>query len=414
MAAVKGRHLGSRTPPRRADRTSTPPIRMTQRAIPCILMRGGSSKGPFFRLGDLPADPEARARVLLAVMGSPDVRQIDGIGGADPLTSKVAMVAPSALSGTDVDYHFAQVSIGEHTVDTGPSCGNMLAAVGPFAIETGMVAATGRETRVRIFEANTGSRIEASVPTLDGSVVYEGDAEIGGVPGTAAAIRLDFLDIQGCKTGSLLPTGHVREEIDGTPVTLIDVAVPMMIVRAGDLGKSGYESRGELDSDAVFFARVEELRREAGRRMGLGDVAGRVIPKVAILAPPRGPGHVSARYLVPDRTHAAMAITGGICIATCAVLGGSVSDGHAIRSPGDERTVAIEHPSGVLEIVLRTRGSGADLCVLSSGVIRTARKLMSGEVFVPERVFRGPSERDEAPGRAGASSGSADPSLRAG
>ncbi|MFC7704211.1 4-oxalomesaconate tautomerase [Plastorhodobacter daqingensis] len=358
-----------------------------QIAFPCILMRGGSSKGPYFRLSDLPADKDQRARVLLAAMGSPDARQIDGLGGADPLTSKVAMVAPSEREDADVDYHFAQVLIDKAVVDTNPSCGNMLSGVGPFAIESGMVAATGSETRVRIYEANTGSRIEAVVQTRDGKVVYDGDAEIAGVPGTAAPVRLNFMDITGSKTGALLPTGKLREEIDGVEVTLIDVSVPMMMIRAADLGKTGYETPAELNADTAFFARIEALRLEAGRRMGLGDVSGRVVPKVAILSEPRQGGNISARYFVPDKTHAAMAVTGGTCIATVAMLEGSVSDGLARRPEGDDRMVVIEHPAGVLEVALTTTGQGDAMDVVSAGVIRTARKLMAGEVFVPAAVL---------------------------
>jgi 4-oxalomesaconate tautomerase len=362
-----------------------------QTAIPCILMRGGTSKGPFFRLADLPADAATRAQVLLAAMGSPDRRQIDGLGGADTLTSKVAMIAPSARDGVDVDYHFAQVSVDQALVDTSPSCGNMLAAVGPFALETGLVRAERGLSRVRIFDANTKSRIAATVPTPDGSVDYDGDVAIDGVPGTAAAIRLDFMDIVGSKTGRVLPTGHLAETIDGLAVTLIDVAVPMLLLRAADLGKTGHESPAELDADRAFFERLEALRREAGRRMGLGDVAGKVVPKAAILAAPQRDGAIAARYFVPHKSHAAMAVTGGLCIASCAVLAGSIADGLAVPPPGDDRTVTIEHPSGVLEIALRTRGQGPALEVLSGGVIRTARKLMAGDVFVPARIWRGPA-----------------------
>ncbi len=358
-----------------------------QIAIPCILMRGGSSKGPYFRLSDLPDDKEARARVLLAAMGSPDARQIDGLGGADSLTSKVAMVAPSERDDADVDYHFAQVLIDKAVVDTNPSCGNMLSGVGPFAIESGMVPATEGETRVRIYEANTGSRIEAVVQTRNGKVVYDGDAEIAGVPGTAAPVRLNFMDITGSKTGAMLPTGKLREEIDGVEVTLIDVSVPMMMLRAIDLRKTGYETPAELNADAGFFARIEALRLEAGRRMGLGDVSGRVVPKVAILAEPKNGGTICARYFVPDRTHAAMAVTGGTCIATVAVLEGTVSDGLALRPEGDDRMVVVEHPAGVLEVALTTTGKGETMDVVSAGVIRTARKLMQGEVYVPAKVM---------------------------
>lgn len=360
-----------------------------QHGIPVIIMRGGTSKGPYFRTDDLPADTAARDRVLLAAMGSPDARQIDGIGGADTLTSKVAMVRPSAREGVDVDYLFAQVSVTEAVVDTGPSCGNILAGVGPFAIERGMVAATGRETRVVIYNENTASRIESVVSTDDGAVDYDGDQVIAGVPGTAAAVRLNFMDIVGSKTSGLLPSGHLLEQIDGIDVTLIDVAVPMMILRAADLGKSGYETPAELDADRDFFARLEAMRLEAGRRMGLGDVAGKVIPKVAILAAPRDGGHVAARYFVPHKAHAAFAVTGALCVATVSVLEGSVSDGLAQRPEGEDREILIEHPSGMIDVALRTSGRGHDLQVVSAGAIRTARKLVTGEVFVPAAALAG-------------------------
>ncbi|MET3923911.1 4-oxalomesaconate tautomerase [Devosia sp. 2618] len=354
-----------------------------QVSIPCILMRGGTSKGPYFVTTDLPDDPAKRDQALLAIMGSPDARQIDGIGGADSLTSKVAMVSPSSREGVDVDYLFAQVSVTEAIVDTAPSCGNILSGVGPFAIERGMVPVTGAETSVTIFNLNTNSRIEAIVQTDEEGVVYDGEASIDGVPGTAAAIRLNFMDIVGSKTGSLLPTGHVTEQIDGVDVTLIDVAVPMMIFRAADLGKTGYETPAELDADAAFFARMEAMRKVAGERMGLGNVTGKVIPKVAMLAQPQDQGHIAARYFVPQKTHAAFAVTGGLCVATCAMLAGSVSDGLAVRPEGDDRLVLIEHPSGLLDIALKTAGTGANSQVISGGAIRTARKLMEGDVLVP-------------------------------
>jgi 4-oxalomesaconate tautomerase len=358
-----------------------------QIGIPCIVMRGGTSKGVYFRMSDLPADPLRRDRVLLAAMGSPDIRQIDGLGGADTLTSKVAMVGPSQREGVDVDYLFAQVSVEEAIVDTGPSCGNILAGVGPFAIEAGLVVPRAAQTGVVIYNLNTDSRIEAIVQTPDGHVEYDGATAIHGVPGTAAEIRLNFMDIVGSKTGALLPTGRVREEIDGVSVTLIDVAVPMMIMRAVDIGKTGYETPAELDADRAFFARLEAMRREAGRRMGLGDVAGKVVPKAAILAPPRADGAICARYFVPHETHVAFAVTGGLCVAACAVLAGSVSDGISRRPEGDDRTIVIEHPAGIVEIALATGGAGRGLAIRSGGVIRTARKLMAGEVFVPGRVL---------------------------
>jgi 2-methylaconitate cis-trans-isomerase PrpF len=360
---------------------------MPQRAIPCIFMRGGTSRGPYFRVSDLPADRAARDRVLLAVMGSPDVRQIDGLGGADPLTSKVAIVAPSKRPGVDVDYHFAQVLIDKAIVDSSPPCGNMLSGVGPFAIERGMVEAKDPVTLVRIYDVNTDTDIEATVQTPGGKVEYVGNAAIDGVPGTAAPIGLDLLDAVGSKTGKLLPTGNVRDVIDGIETTMIDVAMPMVIMRADAFGLSGYEGREHFAADKEFFARMEKLRRKAGEMMGLGDVADKVIPKVAILAAPRSGGSITSRYFTPEKLHQAHAVTGGACVASCCVLPGSVADGLARITGADKETVVIEHPSGVLEIRLALKGRGADMKVERAGILRTARKIMTGEVYVPESVW---------------------------
>jgi len=358
-----------------------------QRAIPCVLMRGGTSKGPYFKMSDLPEDPAVRDRVLLAVMGSPDVRQIDGIGGADTLTSKVAMVGPSSVSGCDVDYLFAQVSVDQPIVDTAPSCGNMLAGVGPFAIEAGMVTAQDGETTVTIHNVNTASRIEAVLQTPDGMVEYEGDCSINGVPGTGAPILLKFLDVAGSKTGSLIPTGQPKEEIDGIPVTCMDVAMPMVIMKAADLGKTGYESKVELDADADMRKRLSNIRLEAGRRMGLGDVTAKVIPKVGLIAPPRAGGSITSRYFVPHNCHAAHAVTGGICIATCAVMEGTVADGISEVKKTPVERITIEHPSGSLEVELSVRGFDSDLSFVYGGVVRTARRLFEGRVLVPASVW---------------------------
>ncbi|HET6467898.1 MAG TPA: 4-oxalomesaconate tautomerase [Geminicoccaceae bacterium] len=363
---------------------------MPLHAIPCTLMRGGTSKGPYFRMSDLPADPAVRDRVLLAAMGSPDVRQIDGLGGGDTLTSKVAMVGPSSQPGADVDYLFAQVSVDQAIVDIAPSCGNMLAGIGPFAIESGMVPAEPGETRVLIFNVNTNSRIEAIVRTPGGEVEYEGDAAIDGVPGTAAPILLSFMDVVGSKTGALLPTGRARDVIEGVEVTCIDVAMPMVIMRADDLGRTGYEGRAEMDSDVEFFARIEGIRRIAGERMGLGDVADKVIPKVGLLAPPRHGGSVTSRYFVPHRLHAAHAVTGAVCVASCCALEDSVAAGTARMEHSGREQVRIEHPSGKIDVVLETEGQGPEMRVVRAGIVRTARKLMAGEVYVPARLWEDP------------------------
>ena len=373
---------------------------MTQRAIPCMFMRGGTSRGPFFLLEDLPADPEVRDRVLLAAMGSPDPRQIDGLGGATTVTSKVAMVSPSQRPGIDVDYRFSQVWLDKAIVDTAPSCGNMLAGVGPFAIERGLVTPDADETRVRIFDVNTGSRIEAIVQTPGGTVTYAGDQRMDGVPGTAAPVVLSFSDVVGSKCGAMFPTGAVQEEIDGVAVSCIDVAVPMVMMRAGDLGLRGYDP-SEITENAALKQRIEKIRLEAGLRMGLGEVAESVVPKVGILSPPRHGGVVYSCYLTPHHIHATHAVTGAICVACSASVQSTVAN--EVGQLATKRVtksslvdvnsaVHIEHPSGAIDVRLETVGGGPELMVRRTGVVLTARKIMNGRVFIPDYKFSSESQ----------------------
>ena len=368
---------------------------MTQRAIPCMFMRAGTSRGPFFLLEDLPADPEVRDRVLLAAMGSPDPRQIDGLGGATTVTSKVAMVSPSERPGIDVDYRFAQVWLDKAIVDTAPSCGNMLAGAGPFAIERGLVTPDADETRVRIFDVNTGSRIEAIVQTPGGTVTYAGDQRIDGVPGTAAPVVLSFSDVVGSKCGAMFPTGAAQEEIDGVAVSCIDVAMPMVMMRAGDLGLNGYDP-DEIAGNAMLMKLIEKIRLEAGHRMGLGDVAESVVPKVGILAPPQRGGVVHSCYLTPHHVHGAHAVTGAICVAYSVSTKGTVVGGVARllaerlseSAAGVLETIRIEHPSGAIDVRLETKGGGAKLEVQRASIALTARKIIDGSVFVAASLGR--------------------------
>ncbi len=356
--------------------------------IPCLFMRGGTSRGPYFLASDLPPDVATRDRVLLSVMGSPDVRQIDGLGGADPTTSKVAIVSKSARSGVDLDYLFAQVDIAKAIVDTNPSCGNMLSGVLPFGIERGLIKPSAGTTTAMIFNVNTESRIEAIVQTPGGEIVYDGDTAIAGVPGTAAPIVLNFMDVVGAISGKMLPTGHVRETIQGVDVTCIDVAMPMLLIRARDLGLDGTEGKAGIDGNAALMARIESIRREAGTRMGFGDVTDKVIPKVGLLSEPRTGGTLTSRYLTPSKLHAAHAVTGAVCVATACALEGSVAYDVATRSADNPRTIWIEHPSGQLDVRLQTTGVGAAMDVVA-GTLRTARPIMRGEVLVPRRVLGG-------------------------
>jgi 2-methylaconitate cis-trans-isomerase PrpF len=355
------------------------------RQIPCTLMRGGTSRGPYFLASDLPAESAERDRVLLSIMGSGHELQVDGIGGGHPLTSKIAIVGRSQRQDAEIDYLFAQAGTTDPVIDTAPNCGNMLAGVGPFAIEAGLVPAQDPETRIKIHNINTGKLIEAIIQTPSGRVTYEGSTAIDGVPGTAAPIRLSFLDAAGSKTGRLLPTGKVRQRILGVEVTCIDMAMPLVILRAADLGKTGHERPAELDADATLLEQLEAIRREAGTLMGLGDVSGRVIPKPVLVAEPRAGGMLAVRYFTPRVCHRAVAATGAVGIATACVMPGSLA--HEIAAPPagvPTLHVPIEHPAGHLPIELELGATGSELPVLRASLIRTARRLFAGSVFVPD------------------------------
>lgn len=359
-----------------------------QTAIPCILMRGGTSRGPYFRASDLPTDNVTRDKVLLAVLGSPDVRQIDGIGGGTTLTSKVAIVSPSDHPQADVDFLFAQVSIEDSVVDTSPSCGNMITGVGPFAIENGFVLAEDNKTIVRIRNINTNSLIEAVVQTPNGQVEYEGATAIAGAPGTAAPVVLNFKNIVGSKTGVLLPTGNVKDTLEGIEVSCVDCATPMVIMAAASLGKTGYESKEELDQDKALLDRLEKIRLAAAHKMGMGDVRGKVIPKVGLLAAPSQGSNITSRYFVPNNCHSAHAVTGAICIAVTTALKGSVADGLARYDEDLPTSCIIDHPSGTIKVALDLLQGGDQLQVHSASIVRTARKLYAGDVYVPSSVWQ--------------------------
>lgn len=364
-----------------------------QNTIPCVMMRGGTSRGLYFRASDLPQDIATRDAVLVAAMGSADPSQIDGAGGGTSVTSKVAIVSPSSHPGADVDYLFAQVGVEKALVDTAPSCGNILAGVGPFAIECGYVPAEAGETTVRVRNLNTGALIDCVVQTPDRQISYDGDTAIDGVPGTAAPIRLGFRNIAGSKTGRLLPTGNVRDTVCGIAVTCIDLAMPMVLVAAESLGKTGYESKAELDADAAFLARLEAIRREAALLMGLGDVSDSVIPKIAILAAPRGDSGISSRYFVPERCHAAHAATGAICIAGAARIGGTIAHALHVATAAGGPVVRVEHPKGAIGISVEASGTGRSVEISAASVCRTARPIFSGNLFIPAGIWT----RESAP-----------------
>ncbi len=357
-------------------------------AIPCTLMRGGTSKGLYFHADDLPAERPLFDHVLLAAMGSPDARQIDGVGGAHPLTSKVAVISRSTRADADVDYLFLQVMVDKAEVSDSQNCGNLLAGVGPWAIENGLVSVTGATTPVRIHMVNTRSIAVAYVSTPGGAVEYEGEACIDGVPGTAAAIPLEFLDVAGSSCGSLLPTGSVVDTIEGVQVTCIDNGMPVVVMRAEDLGVSGSETPEQLERNVALKARVEGIRLQAGPRMNLGEVANKTVPKMCLVSPPRQGGAISTRMFIPHRVHEAIGVLGAVSVATACVIPGSVAATVAKVGGGERQRLDIEHPTGFFTVDMEVAAKGNSVEVKRSALLRTARKLMRGEVFVPGHVWR--------------------------
>jgi hypothetical protein len=360
-----------------------------QTKIPCVIMRGGTSRGPFFHAADLPADVPTRDAVLLSVMGSPHEIQVDGIGGSHSVTSKVAIISRSKHPGADVDYLFAQVQINERFVDTKPNCGNMLVAVGPFAIEEGLVPARNGETTVRIFNVNTQSLVDSIVQTPGGTVTYAGDAAIDGVPGTAAPVKLNFKSAIGSVTRKMLPTGKPADVIDGVEVSCVDIAMPIVLMRAEAFGKTGHETADQLDADRELLARMEAIRRKAGVLMGMGDVSGRVVPKMALLSAPRKGGTIASRYFVPETCHKSHPVTGTVCISSACAIPGTVASQISPLPPAPQGMIRIEHPSGMILIDLDVDLTSQPQALRRAALVRTARRIFEGYVHVPEHVWPG-------------------------
>ncbi|MDR3382066.1 4-oxalomesaconate tautomerase [Cupriavidus basilensis] len=354
--------------------------------IPCVLMRGGTSRGPLFRADWLPDDPARRDQVLLSAMGSPHALQVDGLGGGSSLTSKAAIVSRSHRPGCDIDYLFAQVAVDRNRVDTRPNCGNMLAAVAPFAIEEGLVQAGQCATTIRIFNVNTSSVVEAVVQTPGGQVTYAGDTRIDGVAGTAAPIMLNFLDAWGRVTGAMFPTGNTIDVIDEVLVTCIDAAMPLVVVNAASLGVRGDETAAALDANQAMLARLESLRREAGRRMGLGDVSNSVIPKPVLVSRHGRANEITSRYFTPLHCHAAHAVTGAVGIAAAYCVPGTVANGLA-STPSPEGRIVVHHPAGSIEVNVELERDGGPLRLRRIGLVRTARRIMKGMLSVPDEVL---------------------------
>lgn len=356
----------------------------SQTAINCSIIRGGTSRGYFFRATDLPQARQARERVLMSVIGGPDALQVDGIGGGHPLTNKIAIVRPSTRKDADVDYMFLQVAAESQTISAAQNCGNILAGVGPFAIDEEMVLASEGETRIRVHMENSGNSCELLVPTPGGVVEYAGDTKIDGVPGSAAAITCNFLDVAGSATGALLPTGSQQDEVDGIVVTCIDNGMPVVLLKASDLGVSGQESAAELEQNIELKSRLEKVRGLMGSKMNLGKVMDKTVPKMCLISEPKAGGVVATRTFIPHNCHRSIGLLGAVSVATACLLPGSIASDIANVAGGAEKTMDIEHPSGSLRVRLVIDAEAApEQMIKSASVVRTARTLMRGVVFIP-------------------------------
>lgn len=358
-----------------------------QGAINASLMRGGTSKGLYFLAQDLPKDTKLRDEILLSIMGSPDLRQIDGVGGAHPLTSKVAIVSKSVRDDADIDYLFLQVQVDRAEVSDAQNCGNILAGIGPFAIESGLVATNDGITNVKIHMINTGALAQAQILTPNKKVQYHGDARIDGVPNSHAPIMIDFLDVAGSSCGALLPSGNLIDEINGIKLTLIDNGMPVIIIKANDLGLSGYEAPEVLENNKELREIIENIRLKAGPMMNLGDVSKKSVPKITIIAPPKNNGDISTRTFIPHRCHDAIGVLGAVSVATACALKGSIA--YQNEEFSGEKTFEIEHPTGFFSVQMEIEGSGANLKIKKSALLRTARLIMRGQVFFDENILKG-------------------------
>ena len=358
-----------------------------QTAIPYMQFRGGSSKGLFFKATDLPADEVSRNKIILAAMegvGQGDLRQIDGLGGGTSLTSKVAIISLSKDKNADIDYLFLQVVIGKGKIATMQTCGNILAGVVPFAVECGMIKANNPTTSARVNMVNTGGICEVTVQTPGGKVNYEGDAKVDGVPGTAAPIICNYLGTAGSTCGTLLPTGNLIDIVDGIEVTCIDNGMPEVIIRASDLGITGYEMPAKLEANNVLKNKLESIRLQIGPKMNLGDVKDLTVPKMCMVSPPLNGGTINTRTFIPHICHEAIGVLGAVSIATACVLKGTVMDG--IADAHDKHNLSIEHPTGEFTVCLDITNKNSNIIINQAGVIRTARLLSKGEVFIPGNI----------------------------
>ena len=360
-----------------------------QKSIPTVYMRGGTSKGLLFNKKDLPSDKRKLTKYLLAAMGSPDTRQINGMGGATSVTSKVCIISKSQEIGVDIDYFFAQVVVDQALVDYGPTCGNMLSAVGPYSIEQGLIEAETDNTKIIIRAVNTGSIIEATIPTPNKKILYSGNYKVAGVPGEGAAILLKFKNLVGGVTGKLLPANKTIITINDIEVTCLDVSMPMVMANAIDFGIKGNETSLQLNSNESLLKKIEKIRLLAALKMGMGDVSGKVLPKFALLSQPLNGGSITSRYFTPNTCHETHAATGTNCIAAACLIQGTIASKISnIKANGEDR-ILVEHPLGTIDCIVetsKTEQTTSNDYIISCGVYRTARKIMDGKIYIPENV----------------------------
>lgn len=360
-----------------------------QTKIPCTLFRGGTSRGTYFLASDLPADTDLRDRILIAVMGSPDPKQVDGVGGAHPLTSKVAIIKKSEREGVDVDYLFVQVFVDDARTSTKQNCGNILAGVGPYAIEKGLVEAGDLETTVTVYMENTASIAKLRIQTPGKQVNYEGDAAIDGVPGTSAPIMIEFVGVAGSSCGALFPTGNLTDDIDGAKVTLIDNGMPVIVIDATSAGITGYESISELEENKTLKERIESIRLQAGPLMNLGDVADKTVPKIALVSPSKQGYMINTRCFIPHRVHDAIGVFAAVSVATAAAAKGTTAYPLAKIPEGNPKLCVVEHPTGSFTVEVDIDESKEEMTFRHASVLRTARLLFDGDVYIPASIWDG-------------------------
>ncbi len=350
-----------------------------QKAIDYMQIRGGSSKGVYFHADDLPSDTKERDKILLKIMDGAHELQVDGLGGGNPLLSKVGIIKKSNRDDCDIDYLFCQILVGKNKVDSTPNCGNILAGVGAFALETGLLTTDKNEITIRVFMENSGKICALSMQCKDGFPLYEGDTHIDGVCGTSAPILCNYHDIAGSICGALLPTGNAQDMYDGVAVTCIDNGMPVLALDAKDVGISGYETPDELNNNDALKAKIESIRLQAGKDMGLGDVSEKAIPKICMISDAKNGGTFNTRTFIPFHCHQSIGVLGAVSAASAVLLKNSAVHKFLKSPAGKENIIKVEHPSGQFQINLSLDEAGN---IVQAGLVRTARLLSKGVAYV--------------------------------